>query len=570
MTRTLLGLLLAGSLTVACEARLSDGEAGEAGEAGEPGGGTNEPGIPDITTANPETLSDGVPAASRVLRLSYGDYDRTVSDLLGLEVHAAALFPAEPPSLGPYEELGTLSVNERLYSELRIAAEDLAADVLATPAAFATVVPCTTEDAACRDQFVDSFLLRAYRRPPSEGERARLTALFDGAGELVQSGNAFRDGVGLVVEAVLQSAKFLYRVEVGSGTQDESGTRLNDYEIATRLSYLFWGTSPDAELLDAAAAGKLSTADGLAQEAARLAADPRVRARVLDFHERWIQLDGLNGTEKDPARFPLYSPELLASMKAETRRFIETVTLEQGGAVRALLTSPIAFVDQNLAPLYGLSGSFGQELTRVDLPVDGPRKGLLTQAAFLTGHSSASTRTSPILRGVFVLDRLACQTIPPPPPGAEMMEPEEPPATELLTTRQYFEWKTSMATCSTCHEAINPAGFAFEGFDAIGAQRTTENGAPIDATGSVPLGKAELSFETAAEFVEGLAELSQTRACYAQHWLRYAYGRAEAGGDARTLGLLTRDLEQDDFGVREVLQGITRGAAFSHLPPRQD
>ncbi len=567
MTRSLLGLLLASLLTVACQARLSGGEAGEAGEAGE---GTEEPGTPDIATANPDTLVDGVPAASRVLRLSYGDYDRTVTDLLGLDVHASAVFPAEPPSLGPYEELGTLSVNERLYSELRIAAENLAAEVLATPDAYATVVPCTTEDAACRDQFLDSFLLRAYRRPPSAEERARLTSLFDGAGELVQSGNAFRDGVALVVEAVLQSAKFLYRVEVGSGTPDEDGTRLDDYEIATRLSYLFWGTSPDAELLDAAAAGTLSTTDGLAQQAARLAADPRVRARVLDFHERWIQLDGLNGVEKDAARFPLYSPELLASMKAETRSFIETVTLEQGGAVHALLTSPIAFVDENLAPLYGLSGSFGPELTRVDLPVDGPRRGLLTQAAFLTGHSSASTRTSPILRGVFVLDRLACQKIPPPPPGAEMMEPEAPPATELLTTREYFEWKTSMATCGVCHKRINPAGFAFESFDAIGALRSTENGAPIDPTGSVTLGQDELGFENTVEFVDGLAELAQTRVCYAQHWLRYAYGRAEADGDSRTLGLLTRDLERNDFGVRELLQGITRGAAFTHLPPHLD
>ncbi len=555
MTRTsCLALVLTGILGVACVAQLSGG----------PGETTEDS---SSSSADPSTLPDGVPAASRVLRLSYGDYERTASDLLGLEVHAAALFPAEPPSLGPYEEVGALSVNERLLGELRIAAENLAAEVLATPSAYATVVPCTTEDASCRDAFLDDFVLRAYRRPPTEAERTRFATLFDAAGELTQSGNAFRDGVALVIEAVLQSAKFLYRVEVGTGEVDGSGTRLDDYELATRLSYLFWGTSPDAQLLEAAAVGGLSTPEGLAEQAQRLAADPRVRARVLDFHERWLELDGLNGVGKDAATFPQFSPELVASMKAETLRFVEAVTLEESGAIRALLTEPVAFVDDKLAALYGMSGSFGPELTRVDLPADGERRGVLTQAAFLTGHSSASTRTSPILRGVFVLQRLACQTIPPPPPGAEMMEPDEPPATELLTTRQYFEWKTSMAACSTCHERINPAGFAFESFDAIGSLRTTENGAPVDPTGTVSVGKDEVSFQTAAEFVDDLAELSDTRACYAQHWLRYAYGREESEGDSRTLGLLTHDLERDDFGVRDVLLGITRGAAFTHLPP---
>jgi hypothetical protein len=254
-------------------------------------------------------------------------------------------------------------------------------------------------------------------------------------------------------------------------------------------------------------------------------------------------------------------------MKAETRRFVEAVTLEESGAIRALLTAPIAFVDDKLAPLYGLSGSFGSDLSRVELPANGERKGLLTQAAFLTGHSSASTRTSPILRGVFVLQRLACQDIPPPPPGAEMMAPEEPPAMELLTTRQYFEWKTSMSACSTCHKRINPTGFAFESFDAIGALRTSENGAPIDTTGAVSIGSDELTFQTTGEFVDALAGLAQTRACYARHWVRYAYGRDETEGDSRTLASLTQELAKGDFGVRDLLLGITRGAAFTHLPP---
>ncbi len=523
--------------------------------------------LDDLTAVDPETLPDGVPSASRVLRLSYDDYDRTVSDLLGIPVDASDLFPAEAPNLGPYEAPGERLVTERFLAELALSAEELASQLTADATAYQNLVECSPSDPGCRDAFLANFGLRAYRRPLTAEETSRLQALFDSGAELIASGDGFRDGVQLVVEAVLQSAKFLYRVEAGADASDEAGELLTGYEIASRLSYLFWGTMPDAELLAAAESGELSTEEGIVAQAERLAESSRLSDRVLDFHRRWIQLEGLAAAEKDPQLYPEFGPELLASMRAEVERFVEETTVANDGAILELLTSNVTYVDDRLAELYGLPGTFSSELVPASLPADSGRLGLLTQAAFLTGHSSASTRTSPILRGVFLMDRILCEDIPPPPPGAAMEEPSEMPSFEIQTTRQYFEWKTSMPACASCHTRINPAGFAFEAFDGIGRPRPTENGAAVDPTGTLVVGENTLTIASADDLISQLATLPRVRSCYAKNWLEFAYGRETTASDQRTLGRAARDLETPGGGIRTLLVELTRGAAFNHLPP---
>jgi hypothetical protein len=571
MTRLRYGLLaLVSALAAGCLGEINGPSSGREGPANGSGGSKGTPpgvDIDDLEGIDPETLPDGVPVASRVRRLTYDEYDRTLSDLLYLDVAVADLFPAEPPNLGPYDDLGARSVGDRLLNELVLSAETLADRVITTPASYAELVPCSAAEAGCRDTFIDTFGLRAYRRPLTATERARLQALFDAAGGLTQSGDPFRDGVRLVVASLLQSPKFLYRVEVGTGQSDERGVRLSGYEIASRLSYMLWGTMPDAELFAAAADGRLETGEGIRAQAQRLMESPLAVARVSDFHDRWFQLDELEAVAKDPAAFPLFSEALVAAMRAETRRFVEAVTLENDGGIVELLTAPFGFVNADLAQLYGIAGSFGTDLQRVDFPLDGPRLGIVTQASFLTAHTSASARTSPILRGVFLLERVACRDIPPPPPGAEMMEPEAPPADEIETTREYFEWKTSMPECASCHSQVNPVGFAFEHFDGIGRFRTTENETPVETAGSLKLGNAEITFSDAKDLVQQLAQLHQVRACYAKNWLNYAYGREDAPEDLKTIGLAAQNLASAGFGVRALLVAMTESAAFSHLPP---
>lgn len=570
------------SLVVACEPSLGEGPSADGSPDPEDHAGDGDDDvsselpadpivdIEDIEDANPETLSDGVAVQSRVPRLNYSEYDKSVSDLLLTQVTPSELFPAEQPNLGSYDDGGARGVNERLLQEIVLAAERLALEAVADPVRYAAIVDCQPAEATCRDSFIQSFGRRAYRRPLTEGETTRFTALFEQGADLIASGDAFRDGVELVLEAVLQSAKFLYRVEQGDGEHDEAGTLLTDFEIATRLSYLFWGTGPDETLLDVATAGGLSTPAGIAEQGTRLANDPRVRDRVIDFHDRWFQMEGLSAAAKDSTMFPQFSPDVAQSMQAEMHAIVEEITLNRSGGIVELLTTPIGAVDASLASLYGLPGTFGETPTLVDFPQGSGRSGLLTQAAFLTGHSSASTRTSPILRGVFILNRLLCQDIPPPPPGAEMQEPDTPPESELLTTRDYFAWKTSMAACASCHNRINPVGFAFEDFDAIGVHRTTENGVTVDASGVLTIGDSTIAYQSGAEFSQGIAGLARVRSCYAKNWLNYVYGREESAGDSRTLGRITAALAEAPFGARELLLSLTTGAAFNHLPPLQD
>jgi len=522
--------------------------------------------VHDVTGVDPQLLPDGVPANSRVLRLSYEEYDRTLKDLLHLPVSETLNFPAEQSSLGAYVGYADLRVNERLSTELERSATSLADRVVASADAYAAVVGCDPSAAGCRDQFIDAFGMRAFRRPLSSTEQTRYRALFDRGAELVKSGNAFRDGVQLTLQAMLQSPKLLYRIEAGDGTSDANGARLSGFEIATRLSFMLAGTAPDADLLAAARDGVLATADGIASQARRLVTAPGFEERALSFHERWMQLDELSTVTKDVTAFPSFSPELVSSMRAEAVRFVKAVTLEGNGTVSDLLTSRFGFVDQRLAPLYGVPGSFGVDLVRVEHAPESGRLGLFTQAAFLSSHSSSSSGTSPILRGVFLLRRIACANIPDPPAGAQMQQPATEPATPIRTTRDYFTWKTSLTACSGCHGLINPTGFAFEEYDGLGQARDQDRGAPVDASGTLRIGTKELSFQGASELLQGLAKEPQVQACYAKNWLQFAYGRREDQADSRALGLAAEHLQAGNFSIRDLAVALTERPAFNHLP----
>jgi hypothetical protein len=523
-----------------------------------------------VTGVDPQQLPDGIPPNSRVLRLSYQEYDRTLTDILHLPVAESPNFPAEQSTLGPYVGYAELRVSERLFTELERSATSLAARVVSSPEAYAAVVGCTPTAAGCRDQFIDGFGMRAFRRPLSSTEQTRYRAIFDRGAELIASGNAFRDGVPVTLQAILQSPKLLYRIESGDGTTDSVGTRLSGFEVATRLSFMLTGTAPDAELLAAARDGTLSTAQGVATQARRLVAASGFEERALSFHTRWMQLDDLGSVVKDVTTYPTFSPELVNSMRNEAVRFVKAVTLEGNGTVSELLTSRFGFVDQRLAPLYGLSGSFGSELVRVDHAPESGRIGLFTQAAFLSSHSSSSSGTSPILRGVFLLRRVACSNIPDPPPGAAMQQPATAPATPIQTTRDYVTWKTSLPACSGCHRLINPVGFAFEEFDGLGQFRDKERDAPIDSSGALRLGAKDVTFRGASELLQGLAQEPSVQACYAKNWLQFAYGRRDDQADARALGLAAQRLQAGSFSIRDLAVALTERPAFNHLAPKAE
>jgi hypothetical protein len=511
-------------------------------------------------------LPDGVPLGTRLTRLTHEQYDNTVRDLLGLDLDLSSSFLEDPTFSGYDNNAEALAVTGRLGRDYRRAAEQLAQAVVDDAAAYARVVGCTTNDTACARQFVESFGLRAFRRPLTAQQLDQYVALHGMGAGLLASGDAFRDGVQLALEAFLQSPNFLYRIELSREQNADGLIPLDGHEIGARLSYMLWNSMPDAALFDAAAAGELDTPAGIATQAERMLGDDRARAVVEDFHYQWLDLDHYRDLTKSESLYPEFQADISDSLQQETLRFVDHVVFDLEGGLSSLLREPVSFVNQDLAPLYGLDGSFGPDFVRVDL--DGAeRGGVLTQIGFLASHAY-STNTSPIHRGVFILRRVLCYPLPDPPGDVDLTLP--PIEGEIRTTRQQVEVHTSPDSCTGCHGIINPIGFAFEHFDSIGRFRDDENGEPIDATGSVLLDGEATSYANGTEMLDAIAASDDARDCYARNWLRYAYGRDDREADTSTLAEITGALADPDYSVKSMLAALTQSRSFRFRAPNEE
>ena len=334
--------------------------------------------------------------------------------------------------------------------------------------------PAGAED-ACADQFIKTFGKRAFRRPLGPEDIAGLTAVYKpGAAE-----GGFASGIELVISTILQSPSFVYRVELGQKQGSIAGAvKLTPYEVASRLSYFIWGTMPDQALFEAADAGKLGNAEGIAAQVERMMKDPRARSTLVAFNQRLFGTDIIDDASKDPMVYPQFNEELKASMKAEFRAFVEDALFDGDGRLETLLTSRTTFVDAALAALYGVPAPGGAGLQKVQL--DGTqRAGLLTSVGLLTAHTLSDT-SAPIIRGKFIRERLLCTELAEPPPGLEVMAPTPKPGS---TTRQLLEQHATDPSCTACHDLMDPIGFGYGNFDGIGRWRTTEEGKAIDSSG---------------------------------------------------------------------------------------
>lgn len=520
-----------------------------------------EPARPD-----PGTLENGAPYGTRLQRLTHREYERTVTDLLGIGEGASSEFLDDATFAGFDNNADGLRVSGRLGRDYRRAAEAIAREVAGSDELKGRILPCEDASAECATEFVTGFGLRAFRRPLGDAETARYVTLFAEGPALIQSDDALADGVAMVLEAMLQSPNFLYRAEL-STEEDEAGfVPLNDYELASRLSYMLTGSMPDAELFRAAAAGELTSPDRVAEQAERLVSSDAVRPRVLDFHEQWLDLTAYHELSKSSELYPEFSPDLADDYTEEVRRFIAHVTLDEARGFTSLLSAPLTFVNQRTAAFYGLDPEdFDDEFSLVEFDRD-KRAGLLTQLGFLSAHAY-TTDTSPIHRGVFVLRRILCEQIPDPPGGIDLTLPETDD--EIVTTRDQVEAHTRAPVCSTCHSLINPIGFAFEGFDAVGAARDEDSGAPLNTSGAVELSQGSFQFDGAVDLIRQIADSEMARNCYAKQWLRYAYARSEAISDDLTLKSLATQLADDTYSVRQLLTDLTRPRAFTHRAPTE-
>ena len=498
--------------------------------------------------------------ASPLRRLTRGEYNNTVRDLLGDRTAPADRFPPDEVSGGFSNNAAVLGVSPLLAEKYQEAAEALAAVAVKDLPA---LVGCEFAGAAeepCARQFVQRFGRRAYRRPLAASETDRLMALYQAG----RAGGSFAEGIEVVLRAVLQAPAFLYRIEGRPGTARGGNAPLaplDGYEVATRLSYFLWGTTPDDTLLAAAERNALQTADQIEAAARRMLADPRARPVVAEFHRQWLGLTALDRLAKDAGVYPEFDDELRAGMRAETAAFVEAAYFGSERTLATLLAGDRGFVTPALARLYGVPAPPGTGPQPAALPRD-QRAGLLTQAGFLAVHALPD-QSSPVHRGKLVREQVLCQPMPPQPPGLMVSPPEVDPR---RPTRERFAQHAADPQCATCHQLMDPIGFGFERYDGIGRFRTSDGGRAVDDSGEVTAADGSgFRFQGARELGERLAASPVVEQCLATQWYRFAFGRLEGPGDDCSLRELRAAFAAGrDLG--ELLVALTRTEAFRHRP----
>ncbi len=455
-------------------------------------------------------------SGTRFVRLNHVQYENTVRDVLRLAtpLGLSDAFVAEPLRTNFDTNGEVLSVGADLRLDYQTAGETLGATVAHDPAMMSALAP--NADAAA---FIASFGQRVFRRPLAADEVARYQALFDQGPTLITSGDNFVDGVELVVSAMFQSPHFLYRAELSSSVVDGK-IPLSSYEIASRLSYALTNTMPDDQLFAAAAQNQLATREGVLAEATRLLATPAGTEMVKDYHEQLLVMRDYETISKDQDDYPAFVDGIAEDLKQEGLTFIDNVIFEQNKGLSELLTAPYTFANSRIAEIYGVDGPTGDTFVKLALDPT-QRAGVLTQAGFLASHGEQATPNL-IMRGVAIAKRMLCLEIPPPPDNV----PKLPPLDADSTNRQRVEELTKDAACAGCHvQIINPLGIALEQLDGVGRFRTTENGLPVDASGSYSLDATPFTYGGAVDLMTEMAASYQAHMCYSRNWAEYLYGR---------------------------------------------
>ncbi|MES1172295.1 MAG: DUF1592 domain-containing protein [Bacteroidota bacterium] len=496
------------------------------------------------------------PGPSVIRRMTRLEYRNTLRDLLGSPPAIADAFPAEERRLGFDNNAAALSTSPVLVEQYLLAAEKAATDAVNSPSSLAAIVPCDAAVAgtdACGRQFINAFAPRAYRGPLSGDDVDLLTSVFD-AGKATD----FKTGVRLVIETVLQSPRFLYRVEFGTAPQgNDAVVRPDHWEMASRLSYLLWHSMPDDALVAAAQAGRLGTAAEIQTEVDRMLQDPKARGMVADFYSQWLGVGDVGGVEKDRAAFPTFTSAIAGFMQQETAQFLDHVTWEDGGDLDAVFSAPFTFLNGPLAQHYGIGGVSGNTFVKVSLEGSG-RGGFLTQGGILSLLGKAN-QTSPVHRGKFVREQFLCDELPPPPADLMVKAPE---LSTTLTTRQRFTQHASDKACSPCHRLMDPIGLGFEAFDGAGVLRSLENGQPVDTSGEVAASDVAGPFNGVSELGHKLAGSDQVRACVATKWFRYGTGRGETTADACSMGTIKDKFAAGGYKIRDLMVALTQSDAF--------
>ncbi len=540
-----------------------NGTIGASGLSDDSGGsGTSDDSGPGTDPDNPVQPPAETPApAARTVRLTHSQWARSVQSLLQLRSDEATYVEnlrSDPNQSGFIFDNNSLSlsVDGTLWSGYQRAATQLAEDATSTPERLARIAPESADDDDTRARrFIETIGLKAHRRPLTAAEVDEYFAVYTAGRTLYPSLPPFRAGIRLVLEAMLQSPYFVYRVET-TATPVDGVIPLNSYEVASRLSYFLWNSSPDEALLAAAAADELSTPAQVRAQAQRMLADPRAEDVVARFHDALLSVHKFQSVAPSPAFFPDAPADLPALIDRENDLFIRSMFRNER-SWSDVLTSNETFVNDDLARLYGLSGTFGPEFIAATLDPE-ERRGLFTQIGFLAANAT-SVDPDPIHRGVFISERIACNHIAAPPDDI----PALPPASGR-TNRETVEAHTEApgSNCAVCHTTlINPFGWPFETYDAMGQLRAEDNGHPIDSTGSLYIKGTTVDVDDALGMATALAGNPAVHECYAEHWVEYALGRPLVDADAGLVHAVG-NLSLGGGSIRSLLVRTVESPAF--------
>jgi Protein of unknown function (DUF1592)/Protein of unknown function (DUF1588)/Protein of unknown function (DUF1595)/Protein of unknown function (DUF1587) len=528
------------------------GAAGTAGGAVDAGTGA----VDGAATAAPPPV--GTPTIARLSELQWAS---SVRDLLQLPNPGNLTLATADAVVRLDNEADSLFISQNLHDDLQAAAESLAGQVAGSAAAIAKLVPANapTDATGKATAFIQSFGRSAYRRPLTADEVQSYLTLFNQGPTLTTGYTAFAAGVRVTLEAFLQSPYFLYRTGFG-GTAVQGRARLTDYEIAANLSYALTNSIPDATLSAAADQGSLGTPAAISAQATRLIATAAGKAAVDRFYFQFFGLGQYDTLEKAPTVAPQFTSAVGPMLDSETAQFLQYV-FSQNGTLRDIFTSPVTFVNSTVASLYGLTGTFSAS-TWTQVQLDSTRPGILTRLGFLAYYGHDGTTQDSIHRGAYINRRLLCKDLSPP-PGVVL--PTIPPVTGTNeTNRQIVTGITGAGTCgASCHGVfINPAGFAFENFNGLGAYQTTENGQPVDASGSYPFTEGVKSYTNDVDFGQVLSESAQLHSCYATGWAADLYARIPRVDDLAAASAAAQSSLTQNISSAALMLALTTNDAF--------
>lgn len=537
----------------------AQGGSGATGSGGTAGTGTGATGGAGPVTPPFE------PAPGMLRRLTRTQFRGAIRDLLGEPIDVTEL-EADSTNSGDFAvtSAGVVSTSRTGVDQYQTVIEEAVGAVFSDETKWQALVGCTpsgTPGDTCARGYFERFGRRAWRRPLEAAEVDRLMTLAESAA--TELGSAV-DGVRWATVAVLASPNFIYRAELGAPSVG-GALRFTGFEMASRLAFLIWNSLPDDALLDEAAAGTLQTVEGVRAAAERLLNSPAGREAVGNFAEEYMRLDRVLLQAKDPELYPEYTSTLKVAMVRDMRGAWESVAFDEQTSALNVFVSGATVVNSELAALYGLdaTGLDPNTFRSATLPA-GPRTGILGKSGFLSQFANQKYG-SPTLRGKFISEAFLCTPVDPP-PGNVNTDIPEPLPDRPMTRRQQLSEHSTNPTCAGCHMMMDPMGFPFENFDAIGRYRTLDHGLPVDASGEFPQSDGtQLPVADAVEFAQAASSSEIVARCMLRKYYSYAMGYKERDVDAAAVEALYESFRTSGFKLRDLILNVVTHEAFASV-----